>query len=89
VLEQIGNKLGGWPLTARKSRSDRLVDRPRLLAALGECRSALIEARLKMAIGGPLYYSAASVIAAIDGLALLLTGERDYFYLRGHGRKDD
>jgi hypothetical protein len=76
-------------LNARKSRCDRLVDRPRLLAALGQCRSALIEASLKMKIGGPLYYSASSVIAAIDGLALLLTAERDYFYLKGHARKDD
>jgi len=73
----------------RKSRSDRLVDRPRLLAALGQCRAALIEASLKMKIGGPLYYSASSVIAAIDGPALLLTGERDHFHLKGHGRKDE
>jgi hypothetical protein len=60
-----------------------------LLAALGVCRSALIEASTKMKIGGPLYYSASSVIAAIDGLALLLSGERDYFHLKGHGGQDD
>jgi hypothetical protein len=52
-------------------------------------RSALIEASLKMKIGGPLFYSASSVVAAIDGLAVLLTAELDYFYLKGHARKDD
>jgi hypothetical protein len=76
-------------LPPRHSRSDRFVDRPRLLAALGACRSALIDASTKMKIGGPLYYSASPVIAAIDGLALLLSGERDYFHLKGHGGHED
>jgi hypothetical protein len=72
-------------MTPRHRRSDQLVDRPPLLAALGLCRGALIEAMMKMKVGGPLYCSASSVIAAIDGLALLLSGERDYFHLKGHG----
>ncbi len=32
----------------------------------------------RMVIGGPLYYSASTVLAAIDGFALMLTGQRDY-----------
>jgi len=69
----------------RSSRSDRLVDRPRLLGALGDCRSAVIEAMTVMRPTGALYHSAATVLAAIDGLALMLTGNRSYFHLRGHG----
>ena len=42
-----------------------------------------------MEINGPLYYSSLTVLAAIDGMALLLTGQRDYFHLRGHGRRVD
>jgi hypothetical protein len=69
----------------RPSRSDILVDRPKLLAALGECREAVIEAMAKMKVTGPLYYSASTVLAAIDALALMLTGQRAYFDLKGHG----
>jgi hypothetical protein len=72
-------------MARRSSRSDRLVDRPKLLAALGECRLAVIHAMTKMRVTGPLYYSASTVLAAIDALALMLTGQRSYFDLRGHG----
>jgi len=37
-----------------------------------------------MKVAGPLYYSSSTVIAAIDALALMLTGQRDYFALKGH-----
>jgi hypothetical protein len=37
----------------------------------------------RMEVGGPLYYSASTVVAAIDGLALMLTGHRDHFHLTG------
>jgi hypothetical protein len=39
----------------------------------------------RMQIKGPLYCSASAVLAAIDGLALTLTGQREYFHLKGHG----
>ncbi len=68
----------------RSSRSDALVDRPKLLAALGHCRAAVIEAMARMRPAGPLYYSASAVLSAIDGLALMLTGDRAYFHLDGH-----
>jgi hypothetical protein len=38
----------------------------------------------KMKVGGPLYYSGSTVVAAIDAFALMLTGERDYFSLKPH-----
>ena len=37
-----------------------------------------------MKAAGPLYYSSATVVAAIDALALMLTGERDYFSVKAH-----
>jgi len=43
----------------------------------------------RMEINGPLYYSASTVLAAIDGMTLLLTGSRDHFHLKGHGRGED
>lgn len=55
-------------------RSDRFVDRERLLAAMGACRDAITREQARMEVFGPLYYSSLTVIAAIDGLALMLTG---------------
>jgi hypothetical protein len=37
-----------------------------------------------MKVAGLLYYSGSTVAAAIDALALMLTGERDYFSLGTH-----
>jgi hypothetical protein len=79
-------------MNRRTTRSDSLVDRPALLAALGSCRSAVIAEMTRMKAAGPLYYSGSTVVAAIDALALMLTGERDYFSLRAHsigGSKPD
>ena len=71
-------------MTRRTSRSDSLIDRVALLVALGTCRGAVIREMTRMKVGGPLYYSGSTVVAAIDALALMLTGERDYFALKGH-----
>ncbi|WP_438501507.1 hypothetical protein [Methylosinus sp. 3S-1] len=40
---------------------------------------ALIREQARMRVGGPLYYSAQTVTAAIDALALMLTGTHNYF----------
>jgi hypothetical protein len=61
-----------------------LVDRPALLAALGSCRGVVIHEMTRMKPAGPLYYSGSTVVAAIDALALMLTGQRHYFALKGH-----
>ena len=71
-------------MNRRTIRADSLVDRPALLAALGTCRGAVIHEMTRMKAAGPLYYSGSTVLAAIDALALMLTGERDYFSLRPH-----
>jgi hypothetical protein len=34
-------------------------------------------------------YSASTVFAAIDGIALLLAGSREHFHLKGRGRGED
>lgn len=66
-------------------RSDRFVDRERLLTAIGACREKITREQARMEVCGPLYHSSSTVVAAIDGLALMLTGRRDYFHLTGHG----
>ena len=71
-------------MNRRTTRSDAHIDRPELLSALGACRTAVIREMAKMKAGGPLYYSGSTVVAAIDALALMLTGERDYFSLTPH-----
>ena len=75
-------------MSRRWSRADSLVDRPRLLRALRDCRTAVIEATTRMKPTGALYHSASTVLAAIDGLALMLTGDRSFFHLKGHGTQD-
>ncbi|WP_442754252.1 cupin domain-containing protein [Methylocystis sp. JAN1] len=61
------------------------MDRERLLVAMGACRESITREQARMEVCGPLYYSSSTVVAAIDGLALMLTGRRDYFHLTGHG----
>jgi hypothetical protein len=75
----------------RTARSDSFVDRTALLASLGTCRGVVIHEMTRMKPAGPLYYSGSTVLAAIDALALMLTGQRDYFALKAHsvgGRGD-
>lgn len=67
----------------RTTRSDAGA-RPALLDALGQCRHVVTREMATMKVPGPLYYSASTVVAAIDALALMLTGQRDYFALKGH-----
>jgi cupin 2 domain-containing protein len=35
------------------------------------------------------YFSSSTALAALDGLALMLTGRRDHFHLKGHGVHED
>lgn len=55
-------------------RSHRFVDRERLLAAMGDCRETITRELARIEISGPLYSLSSTVLAAIDGLALMLTG---------------
>ena len=71
-------------MTRRSSRSDATIDKEALLQALGGCRRALIEVESRAEIGGPLYKNCDAVLAAIDALAEVLTGDRQYFWPRLH-----
>jgi hypothetical protein len=71
----------------RSTRSDESVDRPKLLDALGKCRQACIEALTTAKASGPLYHGCSMVVAAIDGLATLLTGNQYHFHLAPHGTR--
>lgn len=59
-------------------------DETRLLETLGTCRSALIAAQTSLRPKSGLYRSIDAVIAEIDELALVLTGDRTFFYAPGH-----
>jgi hypothetical protein len=54
----------------------------RLLEALGQSRAQLTAAMGKLPIRGPEYLAAESVMDAIDGLAEVLTGSRQYFWAK-------
>jgi hypothetical protein len=65
-----------------RKKPDRLdeIAACRLIDALGTCRQAVIEASTKVKVMGPVYHACHMVTAAIDGLATLLTGSKQYFY---------
>jgi hypothetical protein len=48
-------------------------------------RDAMIQLSMQVRIGSRVYQHALAIIAAIDGLAAELTGERDYFHSLGAG----
>jgi hypothetical protein len=54
----------------------------RLLEALGQSRAQLTAAMGKLPIRGPEYLAAEAVTDAIDGLAEVLTGSRQYFWTK-------
>jgi hypothetical protein len=56
------------------------VSEGRLIEALGRCRQAAIEASTRVKVSGPVYHACHMVTAAIDALATLLTGSKQYFY---------
>jgi len=58
-----------------------------LLDTLGACRTALISAQRGMRKKSGLYRGADAVVAEIDEMALILTGDRTYFYASGHAEQ--
>jgi hypothetical protein len=56
-----------------------------VVRALRACRDAMIAVASHVKIGGAVYQAAGAVIVAIDRLATVLTGERDYFAGQGTG----
>jgi hypothetical protein len=45
----------------------------------------MIETSSSVRVGGPVYHAAAMVVAAIDAMAVLLSGQRHHFYAVGGG----
>lgn len=58
------------------------LDGDRLLAAIGECRKACINARSLAPINGDVYQAAGDVNKAIDALAGVLTGDPEHFHTK-------
>lgn len=69
----------------RRSKGPREFDRDGLLEALSQARKTVIAAQRAMRPKSGLARSAEAVIAEIDELAFLLTGERAHFHARAHG----
>ena len=69
----------------RRTRKPLDFNREAVLAALGEARAALVEARRGMRPKSGLARAADAVIAEIDEFALVMTGSRDHFHLKAHG----
>ena len=70
------------PSKSRRHFDD--MDRKALLDALEVARRACVQAGRKAPIRGEVYLAAEKVTDAIDDAALLLTGRRDYFWLKRH-----
>ena len=61
-----------------------VADRTTFLGALSACRGTLREQRSAMPHHSALRHTAAGLVALIDDMALILTGERTYFRRKGH-----
>ena len=68
------------------SRRTSPPDLDSVLARLSACREAMIELRAAAAPRSLQRAAADQMIANIDELAWLVTGERDLFVTRGHGK---
>jgi hypothetical protein len=60
------------------------MDKKALLDALEGARRACVQANRKTPIRGEVYLATEKVMNAIDDAALVLTGRRDHFWLKGH-----
>ena len=60
------------------------TDSRSLLGAVGECRRACTAASAKAPIGGPVYRAVERLREELDLVAEVLTGSRQYFWLRPH-----
>ena len=68
-------------MSRRRQRIFMLDDERELLNALGECRQACIRAK-KAEIFSPVYDACCGLMAAIDDVAAVLTGDRRHFWLK-------
>ncbi len=68
---------------AKRRCGDETVNRAALLAALGDCRHAIIWEMPNMKPMGPLYHFAPGMMAAIDALAMFITRDPTFFHDKG------
>jgi hypothetical protein len=57
------------------------TDRQALLTAIEQCRKASIDALRRAPCTGDVYARASALVDAIDGVAEVLTGKREHFWL--------
>jgi hypothetical protein len=74
-------------MARRPKRSDDLIDREQLLAALKSCRHDLAISMSRMQINGPLYVAASELLCSIDAVAVVLTNRADFFHAQPHGSR--
>lgn len=72
-------------MVRRTTRSELPRDPASALRALRVCRDAMVEVCKCVTPMGLTYRAASLVIAAIDAMATLLTGDRYYFFPIGSG----
>ena len=60
------------------------IERKALLHAIEQCRDACIDASRKAPVRGDVYEVAEKLVAAIDDVAEVLTGDRRHFWLKLH-----
>ena len=75
-------------MARRTRRSDMPHDPAGTLRALAACRKAMLDVSRAVKPMGPADHAASMVIAAIDGMAAFLTGERYYFSIGGSTPQD-
>lgn len=67
----------------RPRRGETLRDAAGVLKVMGQCRAVLVEAQDGVKPFGTMFQGCGMVIAAIDALACLLTGQPHYFNVEG------
>jgi hypothetical protein len=67
----------------RRRGVDDSVNQAALLAALRDCRHAIVREMPNMKPMGPLYHFASGVMAAIDALAMFITRDPTFFHDKG------
>jgi hypothetical protein len=71
-------------MSAARRRMFTARDQRELLRAIGECRQACVTAKTNADIYDPVYDACSGLMAAIDDVAAVLTGDRQYFWLKPH-----
>ena len=70
-------------MARRTHRSELPPDVAGIVEALRVCRHSMTEVQGKVRPFGPVYRAADAMLTAIDGLAELLTGDREHFWAKG------